>query len=192
MPAKSAFSAVDLAHKTCLAAEEQGYTLELMNALAEHPTLFRDMLQVQLGYAEVKILEYLINCDADPFVPEGLQVEEHTKGGQFKWNSTEVEPFLSELQRDGKISGGHDLRKELAGKSVLNANVLDYLLVHKHLIPEEWKDKAVFFWGTIYRYSDGNLYVRYLCWSGGRWHWSCRWLGRGWDADYPAALRASI
>ena len=45
MPAKSAFSAVDLAHKTCLAAEEQGYTLELMNALAEHPTLFRDMLQ---------------------------------------------------------------------------------------------------------------------------------------------------
>jgi len=39
----------------------------------------------------------------------------------------------------------------------MNANVLDYLLAHPELIPEDWKNKYVFFWGTIYRYSSGGL-----------------------------------
>ncbi|MDO8633009.1 MAG: hypothetical protein Q7K38_00455, partial [Candidatus Wildermuthbacteria bacterium] len=81
--------------------------------------------------------------------------------------------------------------KELAGKPVMNANVLDYLLKNPHLIPDEWKGKYLFFWGTVYRGSVGCLYVRYLCWRGVRWGWDCRWLGSGWDGRYPAALRAS-
>ena len=56
MSAKSAFS-VGLAHKVCIAAENEGYTPELLNALAERPGLFRQLLQVQLGRAEVKMLE---------------------------------------------------------------------------------------------------------------------------------------
>jgi hypothetical protein len=196
MSAKSAFSVVGLVHKVCLAAEEQGYTPELLNTLAEHPTLFRNMLQVQLGYAEVKALEHIINCDADPFVPAGWSVEEHQKGGSFKWNSAEVQFYLSKLQKQGKVIKGDELRKELAGKPVLNANVLDYLLAHPHLIPEAWKKdergftRYIFFWGTIYRNSGGSLFVRYLGWGGDRWRWDCRWLGCGWSDDDPAALRA--
>lgn len=132
----------------------------------------------------------VIDCDVAPFTPSGWKVEEHKKGGQCKWDAAQVALYLSKFQKNGVIEG-NKLRKELEGKPVLNACVLDYLLAHPHLIPEEWKGKAVFFWGTIYRYSVDDLCVRYLFWDGGRWHWSNGWLGSVWDGRSPAALRAS-
>ncbi len=154
--------------------------------------LVRDVL---LGHAEVKVVDHIINCDVEPIIPNGWSLTgegaEHQKGGQWKWDHKQVNLFLSGPQQKGKTIGGHDLRKELKGKPVLNACVLDYLLKNPHLIPDEWKGKAVFFWGTIYRRSDGDLYVSYLYWSDGRWLWNYIWLGSGFDAQSPAALRAS-
>src|SRR3989338_6119858 len=95
MSAKSAFSAVGLAHKVCLAAEEQGYTPELLNILAEHPTLLGELRKVQLGLSEIKLIPHAINCDADPFTPNGYCVEEHRKGGIFIWDQTAVKLHLS-------------------------------------------------------------------------------------------------
>lgn len=118
--------------------------------------------RVRLGHSEIVTPEHIIDCDADPFVPEGWSVAEHRNGGAFKWNATNVSLHLDEGQRDGRWIEGNKLRKELANKPVLNANVLDYLLAHPHLIPEEWKGKAVFFWGTIYCDRGGGLCVRYL------------------------------
>ena len=83
---------------------------------------------------------------------------------------------------------GNNLRQELDDQPTLNANVLDYLLAHPELIPEEWKGKAVFFWGTIYRRSDGGLYVRCLYWGGSKWRWHGRWLDNGFNSGNPAAL----
>ena len=54
MPTKSAFSILGLAHKVCLAAEAQGYTPELLNSLAEDKNLFKNLLEVQMGRAEIK------------------------------------------------------------------------------------------------------------------------------------------
>ncbi len=190
MSTKSEFSVVGLAHKLLLAAEEQGYTPELINALAEKPNLLKSLLQAQLGYAEFKLVEHVIDCDASPFVPDGWKVEEHQKGGQFKFDASQIELHLSAAQKKGSIEG-NKLRRELVSKPVLNANVLDYLLTHTELIPEDWKGKAIFFWGTIYRGSSGLLYVRFLCWSGGRWGWNDCWLDYDWGDSYPAALRAS-
>ncbi|MEK7611768.1 MAG: hypothetical protein AAB407_00230 [Patescibacteria group bacterium] len=196
MPAKSAFSIVGLAHKVCLVAEGQGYTPELMNALAERPDLFKQLLQVQLGNAEIRIVDHVVDCDVDPMIPDGWKIEDHQKGGQWKWDPAKVNLFLSDPQKEGKTIRGTELRKQLQGQPVLNACVLDYLLAHPYLIPEDWKqdDKGrtryTFFWGTIYRHSNGNLGVRYLYWDGGRWDWSCRWLDDGWDGQDPAALRA--
>ena len=47
--------------------------------------------------------------------------------------------------------------------------------------------------GALYanRDANDNLYVRCLCFSGGRWRWDYGWLGIGWDGGDPAALRAS-
>ena len=179
------------------AFERNGWTPDDVKWLSTGDNLAR-ILEVRRGSAEIKSVEHVIDCDADPFIPEGWRVEEHKKSGSFKWDPKQVQFYLSELQRKGKPIKGNKLRKELAGKPVLNANVLDYLLKHPHLIPEEWKEKTngyttyIFFWGTIYRGPYGYLYVRSLCWYGGGWSWGYDWLGHDWHADYPAALRASV
>lgn len=200
MPTKSAFSIVGLAHKVCLAAEEQGYTPELLNTLAEHPTLLGELRKVQLGFSEIKPILQAINCDADPFIPEGWsvlpdkdQLPNRAKG-IFTWDQTKVKLYLSKKQKGDKYLVGNDLRKELASQLVLNANVLDYLLKpeNQHLIPKEWKGKYVFFWGTIYRGSGGGLCVRCLYFfGGGGWDWRYLWLGSGFGPDSPAAVCAS-
>ncbi|MBI2175621.1 MAG: hypothetical protein HYU35_02730, partial [Parcubacteria group bacterium] len=108
--------------------------------------------------------------------------------------STKVDLFvaggtpLDKEQMDGKWIEGDKLRNELANKPVLNANVLDHLLANPHLIPEEWKGKTVFFWGTIYRDQHDNLRVRCLSCRDDRWHWGAGWFGNSWSTRYPAAV----
>lgn len=172
------------------ALEIAGFTPDDVTKLRTSPQL-ATFKQVLLGHAEIKPFEHVIDLDANPFCPGGLTVEEHQKGGTFRWDPTKVQLYLSKPQSKGKLIGGHDLRKDLAGKPVLNACLLDYLLAHPHLIPEEWKGKAIFFWGTIYRDSGGGLFVRYLYWRGGQWQSSYVWLDFVWHDFYPAALRAS-
>jgi hypothetical protein len=138
----------------------------------------------------ISTTKYIIDLDADPFVPDGWKVEEHIKGGQFEFDPVEVLLHLEEEQQNGSIVGTK-LRKKLEKKSRYNANLLEFYLAHPNLIPEEWKGKAVFFWGTIYRHSGGRLYVRCLIWLEGRWQWDCRWLGYVFLASGPAVLRAS-
>ncbi|MFW0862079.1 MAG: hypothetical protein ACKKL6_00625 [Candidatus Komeilibacteria bacterium] len=166
------------------------YTMGQMNAVAK-------MMQQQFGddavdrflrgNVELTVKTHTIDCDADPFVPDGWKVEEHTKSRQFEWNTDKVELYLSDEQKKGFIEG-NKIRKLLKDKHALNANVLDYLLAHPELIPEEWKGKAICFWGTIYRNSDGILCVRYLYWDGHRWHWCGDWLDDYFDNGGLAVL----
>lgn len=156
-----------------------------------------DVRRVLPGHAEIKQNEntgaHIIDCDAQPFAPNGWKVEEHRKGGQFEWDPAQVRLHLSVPQQKGKWIrwiAGHKLREELSGLPVLNANVLDHLLAYPHLIPEEWKGNYIFFWGTIYRDPSGLLGVRCLDWCEGRWGSSYGWLGLGFlGRRRPAALR---
>ena len=172
-----------------------GWNAALVKRMCEGDR-FAHIREYLLNLAEIKTAEHVIDCDAAPFVPQGWKVEEHQRGGSLKWDPRQVQFYLSPEQQNGKATRGEKLRKELAGKPVLNANVLDYLLAHPHLIPEEWKKdeqnrtRYIFFWGTIYRDPHGNLFVRYLDWVDGRWDWLCSWLGHGWVGRYPAALLA--
>jgi len=143
---------------------------------------------VVTGRSEIKPVDYLVDLDAAPFIPEGWTVKEHHQGGLFKYSTMRrVEIYLSKKQKKGVISG-HDLRQELKDQPVCNANLLDFYLAHPELIPADWKGKAVFFWGTIYYHSDGNLYVRCLGWNGGRWCWDYFWIAYTWDGYSPAAV----
>ena len=158
-------------------------------------TFLRDVRKAMLGHAEIKPLDHVIDCDSDPFRPDGWTVEEHKEGGQLKFDLNGIGLYLSKRQRsnehiDGHV-GGIELRKELENQPVLNANVLDYLLAHPELIPDEWKGKYVFFWGTVYRSHDGRLYVRCLCWASDRWSWFCNRLVSDWHSVNQAAVRAS-
>lgn len=183
---------VGQANELKLAFRRADYTNADIKKLCEGDMLAK-VLPVVRDQAEVKVVKHLIDCDADPFLPnDWKKVEEHRKAGQLEWDPTKVKLYLSECQQNGKFINGHDLRKELTGRPVLNACVLDYLLAHPELIPDEWKGKVVFFWGTIYCVSVGNLCVRYLYWSGDGWHGRYNWLDGDWIGSNPAALLASI
>ena len=178
---------VGQAEELKLAFRRNGWNNAAIKTLSEG-SILTDVLKIIKGQAEIKIIEHPIDCDATPFIPNGWSVKEHKKGGMFKFNPKKISLHLSKKQKKGSIEG-NDLRKELANQPpVLNANVLDYLLDYPELIPEEWKGKYIFFWGTIYRSSDGGLRVRCLGWDGSRWYWSYRWLGRGFASGSPAAL----
>jgi len=136
---------------------------------------------------------HIIDCDINPLMPESwIKVVSHKRMGKIKWDPARVYFHLSPSQQNGKPIQGHKLREELANEPVLNANVLDYLLANRELIPEEWKEKeSVFFWGTVYHFSTPHLCVRSLYWDGSQWNWDYRFLDSNWR-DYPAAcLRAA-
>lgn len=178
-------------HQLMTKLEAAGYTADDITKLGQskHLPKIKDVLN---GCAVISYPKHLIDCDAAPFQLNGWSVEKHIKGGQFEWNPTRVKLYLAKSQKPGKLVEGNKLRKELEGQLVLNANVLDYLLAHPELIPDEWKGKAVFFWGTIYRYSNGNLFVRCLFWHDSRWDWDLGWLDSGFYDSFPAAVSASI
>lgn len=186
---------VGQANELKLAFRREGdWTNEDIKALTERKGLLREVREVLLGRAEIKQVSYLVDLDSAPFIPDGWSaVEEHKEGGQLKWDQTKVRLHLADGQKNGKYIEGNKIRKEIAKLSPYNANLLDFLLKkeNQHLIPEDWKGKAVFFWGTIYRDSDGHLYVRYLSWSDRQWLSYCYWLGHGWYGNHPAAVPAS-
>lgn len=123
-------------------------------------------------------------------------VERHTDG--LYVDGRKVILHLSKRQQGSKWIKGYELRDELSGKPVLNANILDALYENPHLIPEDWKRdekgnvRYIFFWGTIFRDPGTvSLYVRYLCFHGGSWGRDYFWLGFDWSDRDPAALLAS-
>ena len=151
----------------------------------------------QSRFGRVEMI-HIINLDAEPFVPDGWSYNKKDQlpnraRGEFVWDTSKTRLHLSPNQQGGKVITGNDLKKELKlGKhSVLGANVLDYLLENPHLIPDSWKGKAVFFWGTVYRDSGGNLVVRYLYWNDGQWRSHGYCLAYVWHGSYPAAVRAN-
>jgi hypothetical protein len=132
---------------------------------------------------------YIVDCDAAPYVPELWKVEEHQKGGQLNWDVLQVNLYLSNRQQNGRWIEGNKLREELKSQRAYNANLLDFLLKTPHLIPKEWKDKQVFFWGTIYRDGYGNICVRCLNRLGNGSGWYRGLLDYDWGSNRPAAVR---
>lgn len=151
----------------------------------------------------------VVNLGAAPGLPlngaevvthegDGWAIVEKRADGQLYVNGRKVVLYLSRRQKSGKWLKGHDLREELTGKPVLNANLLDALFGNPHLIPEDWKKdeqgntRFIYFWGTVYRDASGFLYVRYLYFRDGVWDRLYSWLEDDWLGHDPAASLASI
>lgn len=181
---------VGQANELKLAFRRADYSNDDIKRLCEGNVL-ADVRRVLLGRASITDVSHVIDCDADPFVPNGWSVVEHQKGGSFEWDASKAELWLANGQKNGRQLEGNKLRKEVAKKVPFNACALDYLLANPHLIPDEWKgNKYIFFWGTVYRYPDSRLLVRSLCWDGNWWRWSSCCLDLGFF-DSLALLRAS-
>lgn len=145
----------------------------------------------------IKVAEHIIDCDAGCMPQEwsdgGWQVRKkdqllHRVVGSLEFDPANLELWLSCNQQEGGAIKGYDLVKELVDKLVLPDNVLDFLLEHPELIPEEWKSSFIYFWGKIYHRPDGRLYMRYLSSRGDCWRGCYGWLGLDWSGFYPAAL----
>ena len=133
--------------------------------------------------------QHIIDCDIVPNLPAyGLKVVQQ-KIGKVIWVPTKIGLYLSKEQAEGKIVKGFDLREIIQTQNVLSANVLDFLLANPELIPENWRDKYIYFWGTIYKDENEDLCVRCLDLrrKDGRF-WACPWLGKGWNMETPAAV----
>lgn len=183
---------VGQANEIKLAARRAGATNADLKRLSEGD-MFSRILPILRGNGVVHVIRHPIDCDARPFTPNSLTVHAHIKGGCLEWNPAKSKLLLSPLQMDGKVIDGNNLRRVLAETRKLNANVLDYLLLHPDLIPEEWKKDSkgnclfTHFWGTIYRNLDGDLFVRYIFFIDGGWVSDIAWLGDTWDDNDPAA-----
>jgi len=137
------------------AHELRSATPDAYGICSNFPISFNDVL---FDRAEVAMAEHLIDCDAVPPIPDEWELGTHEKRGLFKWGPKRVELHLSRAQREGRSIDSGQLRKELVGMPVLNANVLHYLLSNPLLIPEEWAHKdgqrlglRICFWGTLYQ-----------------------------------------
>lgn len=165
MSDRNEFSA-GLGAKICGAWADAGGTPAQLNRLSQSPEVIKGVVEILLGRAIIGAA--IIDCDADPFVPDGLTVLEHRKGGQLVWDITRVKsdpyPYLT---YGDQVGAKNVFLKSLENKSMMNANVLDYLLRNQHLIPDDWKGKLVCFYRTVYRPSNGGSQrVRYLAWNG--------------------------
>ncbi len=202
------------------ALEAEGFTSDDVTKLKQFGNL-GGILSVLHGLAKIKPVAedatrmitlnattIAVNLVAAPNLPfSGTEVESHLGEG---WaivekradglyvNGRKVVLHLSKRQMNGKSLKGYELREELTGKPVLNANLLDALFYdNPHLIPDDWKKdengntRYTFFWATIYRYADGRLFVRCLYFDGGTWYRYYRWLDDDWYGNRPVASLAS-
>jgi hypothetical protein len=136
--------------------------------------------------------EHIIDCDAVPYIPESLRylVEDQLPnrvGGLFVWDPTRVTLFHpqfhfeefedswfgSKEQLASLSRSFEDVVRQLEGKKVLPAQVLEYLLKNTQLIPGAWIRDQVGFYGSIYRSRQYGLKrVRTIAWNWSGAYWS--------------------
>lgn len=96
-----------------------------------------------------------------------------------------------EPEQQNSYVRGNVLRQRLSNEQSANLATFQYLKDHLELLPDGWKDKCMFGWGTIVRDRHGDLRVPYLIEDDGRVELGWLWLGHGWDVDVPALRFAS-
>lgn len=142
----------------------------------------------QLLRGEATCWKRVIDSDKLPFCPDGWKVEKHKGNGMFLYDPREVVLLLMNGQLHGSgLIVGHNLFAQIHNQPIMNACILDFFLENLGLIPVEWKNRYVFFWGTIYLDKDGYPYVRYLFCRGNKWSDNFLPLSDMLDKDCPAA-----
>ena len=180
---------VGLAHKLEDALQRNGiHNLRVIDWLASGDNIAQVCALAHQQAAIVPTGE-MIDCNKDPETLYGMQVIEHQKTGPVYWDPDRVELYCHEKQSRNGI-GGEELQAVMADKSALNANVLTYLHDNPHLIPHDWRDKMIFFWGTIYRHSSGQPAVYFLSFKGGKlgWDYGFYCFGESWHRRATAAV----
>jgi hypothetical protein len=195
-------------NKLLSASMDVGATSSDLEKLCEKDILAY-ILPVVRGHADVVTHKHVICCDVMPPNTYYNRVEKHLKLGNLEWDSNKVKLYVRKEQ-NGKDVSAIEIDKEMNELLALNVNVLDYLIAHPALIPEDWKKNNVYFWGTILSEHDeeefefnGSVFVPYLyfselgdTWQKGLHYLFCDYLwpyGKfkfDWDEKHPAAVLA--
>jgi len=149
------------------------------------------IMQIEKKVSETKSNLLVVDYGVAPSLID-LKVKAHPKRKDIaKYDLSKIERVLTLKSRENCISGHENLKRlKASGRTLLDIRVLEELLKHPELIPEEWKNGRTYFWGTIFRHSGGRLFVACLDWGGGGWDWHFHWLGLAWDDYGPAACLA--
>lgn len=136
----------------------------------------------------------IIDSEALPLCEEGWEIELHRRHKTIDLTKSALDALLTSRQRRGFAVGGRELYAQLARRSVLNACVLDALLLPENhrFIPNAWQGQAVTFWGTLYVRADRRLFVRFLARAESGWKSCYRYLGHRWRPTNPAAILAPV
>lgn len=123
----------------------------------------------------------------------------HQNGGRFSYSPGLVGLYQASQQQTDDMATGEVVLEKLRSHFMfpLDANVLMYLDEHEELIPETWKGKTVFFFGTVYQMRDGSRVVPYLHWhtwgvDRGNWQIGYRALTDKWGMFSHAAIRSDM
>ncbi len=178
---------IGLAYKLKRAMNGVGWREEDIARLAEGQQL-EGLLGVLRGSAI--IAPAIIECDALPIqMPQGsskYSIRKHRKIGTILWDPSKIK-FLTKKE----ILGGDScsaqparlLMEKRTRRRFLNATVLEYLLAHPHLIPEDWFGRdPIKFIGTEYEdpeFPSGHIRTLYCgkgkagtssgCWDSNYW-----------------------
>lgn len=139
-----------------------GWNSKLIKELCKGDILDK-LRNVITGYEKIVPVEHFIDMGAKPFIPdEGWEVAEHTGSGLWKWEPKKIQLIKHLTSDTSKMFRGYDVEKDMNFRTSFNANLLDYLLKYPGLIPKEWHQKSIFFWGTKYKLEGGPC-VRFFC-----------------------------
>jgi hypothetical protein len=95
------------------------------------------------------------------------------------------------LLGEGESIIGKTMQSRLSGKSVLPYQVLEFMLDHPELVPDEFRSgDAIHFWGTIFEDDEENLYVPYIYWNDYVFDDGLTSIQAMWTLNMPAAILA--
>ncbi|MDD3301285.1 MAG: hypothetical protein PHR57_00680 [Patescibacteria group bacterium] len=129
------------------------------------------------------------SLEKNKMIPVRWKVVEHQKNGVFQWDPKKISLFVPEEQESDSVSSKKlkEIFKE-KNVNVLNSNLLFFLEKHQELIPEDWRNKAIIFWGTIYEAKGNRFYVLSLKWQIDRYAIDYMWVNWFFNKDEPSAI----
>ncbi|MFA4942726.1 MAG: hypothetical protein WC564_03770 [Patescibacteria group bacterium] len=151
----------------------------------------QDHLDVIKGSHQIRLIRPVVDTHNTPFIPPGWTIDAHRPFGRYELDVSEIHIHVSIKQYNVLPIDGIELLEELARNIVFNANVLDCLLDHQELIPDDWKRFRLFFWGTIYKLLDGRRVVRCLQWHNDNWNWGYQLIESNFGSHSFAATLAA-
>lgn len=132
--------------------------------------------------------------DPAKFIGKGWAIEEEDERSLALTHVDIASVVLEVSVKCGEsyVTGEENLKRLKKANCIrLDAAVFRAFWKNKHLIPESWKGKCIFFDGTVLGDPSGDRCALCLGWCRGGWDWDYSWLGSGRYVSGPSAVLAS-